>query len=58
MNNFEKYFGTPERTAETIDDITAHCNGGDSLCKQCPLCGNCDYELDILKWLKTEVFNE
>lgn len=54
-SNYERYFGTPERAAETIDDLTACCGSdGDSMCKLCRLNGKCEYELHILKWLKEE----
>lgn len=56
MNNYEHYFGTPEKAAETISDIVDCCGAGKGNygCRLCILKSECEYELTIYHWLKKE----
>lgn len=53
MTNYEKYFGTPEKAAETIDKATYACQ--EVNCKECVLrrcpCGELEKVVD---WLQEE----
>lgn len=65
MTNFEKYFGTPEKAAEFIDDITTRCVIGDSMCGGCRMWGvkdgfkysYCENVKTIKEWMELEVVN-
>lgn len=60
MNNWEKYFGTPEKAAKSIENILSHCLRENS--KRCHGCilkdcidtrGGC-YRADIFEWLQED----
>ena len=58
MTNYEKLFGTPEISAETLIDMCQSMG----YCTHCPMyvaglafCDNGDYEGDVLEWLESEV---
>ena len=58
-SNWQRYFGTPEKAARTVD-VIAHCctDAGliesDAPCNLCPLRGHCGSRKAILEWLKGE----
>lgn len=60
MTNWEKHFGTPEKAANSIENILSHClkeNG--KRCHGCLLKESLDtrhgcYKADILVWLQEE----
>lgn len=53
MTNWEKLFGTPERAAETLEEIKCD----NDICEFCPMFEACDNCLDVplLEWLESEV---
>lgn len=55
MNTFEAYFGTPEKAARTLDDLTDCCAAGDSGCNRCLLDGHCDSQRTLLQYLQQPV---
>ena len=51
--NWEKYFGTPEKAAETVVNISYACDVHD--CRKCPLrWENCDSPRMLAEWLESE----
>lgn len=54
-SNYERYFGTPEKAAETISIITCLCDTGDteSYCYDCPIFVPCTNGNHFV-WLQEE----
>lgn len=52
--NYQRFFGTPEKAAETLDLITKCCNEcADFGCHKCPIGPECELG-DIFEWLESE----
>lgn len=50
MNNYERYFGTPERLDDALDEI---CDRKAAACDDCPFLGERGCVINI-EWLESE----
>lgn len=60
MTNYEKLFGTPERTARTLAKACSKCSDKYP-CWECPLSeisGSNVYEHELLVWLESGVLDD